>query len=151
MLNFCLSVFIDPSNDLLSVCPGKTATLTCTVDPPRSGIEWSVQCQCSASRNESCRSVCNSVFPTFVNTGDLIQQGRVCASTEHITYSNNFSMVTVGADQIVSYSALSINIPLEPYRERNSMVLLCLECEYLSYRYLQVLSELIVLHKRPSL
>ena len=81
------------------------------------------------------------MLPTFVNTGDLLQQGRVCAATEHITYSNNFVMVAEGADQFVSYSALSINVPLEPYRSRKSIVLLCLECDYLPYRYLETLSK----------
>ena len=136
-----MSVSIEPSSELLFVCPGRRVSLNCSVEPPRSAIQWRVWCECSADSSGSCRDTCSSLFPTIVNTGDRDLTGRVCASTGYdpaITYDNNFTVVRdQNNDTLVPFSVLSITVPQEFQQQNNTM--LCLECSSQPFVHLQVL------------
>ena len=131
-------VTIEPSSDLLYVCPGRrSVSFNCSVEPLQSNIQWEIWCQCSADR---CRDTCTdpmTIVPTIVSTGNTSQSGTVCAQSPAITYKNNFTTVMQDGNTNVPFSVLSIAVSLD--FQQQSTTSLCLLCEDQVYRHLQVL------------
>ncbi len=126
-----MSVTIEPSSELLFVCPGRRVELNCSVEPLQSVIQWSIWCKCSSDSSGTCRETCPCPMMSVVNTENEQHNGTLCASDEHnnsITYENSFSVVT-DQNMLVPFSAVSIAVPMDFQQQR-----LCLECDSEMFR-----------------
>ncbi len=121
------------------VCPGRSVILNCSVEIPRSSIQWRIWCECSADSSGVCWKTCMQA--AIVNSDDGVQYGTVCSSsTEHtstaITYEHNFTAVRDhNNDTLVPSSTLDVAFPLDV---QQSSTRLCLECNSQHHGYLQV-------------